>query len=381
MTIAWFEKLLGKENISDEIIDLEVYSTDASKIKGKTDKVVWITNAQQAHQLVLYARRNKKSIVPRGAGTSLVGSTVPFDSIVLDFSKMNKIEQIGKDYITVEPGVICDDVNKLLKDKFFPIIPEDSSVCTIGGMCGVNSSSIYQKRFGKMKDWVIEVEMIDGHGRLKKYGPEILGTEGTIGIITKIKLRITDKIHEKSVDLLKFDKIQQLIEKLSQLNNNNEAIAIEYISKHAASLIGLEENNYLIVEYMSFEGHIKDQIDIERIENVRRSIFSKIAMQEYIYREDPFIPIENMAEFLYWLESKAIPSFGPIGISIIHPCFKERDSEELNEVVKKLNGHFGEKFGIGVLKKDTLSEMKKYEFGKLKEEFDPFKILNNGKLI
>ncbi len=318
MKISWFERLVGKENISDEIIDREVYSTDGSRIQGKTSKIVWVTNAEQVHQIVLYARRNAISIVPRGAGTSPVGSAIPFDALVIDFTNMNKTEHIGKDFITVEPGIICEEVNKVLKDKFFPIIPEDAAVCTIGGMCGVNSSSIYQKRFGKMKDFVLEVDMIDGHGRLRKYGNEVIGTEGILGIITKVKLRIINKITERSMDLLKFDKIQGAIEKIFATLNNQEAIAVDYIGQYPASLIGLEKKYHLIVEYIGLEGHIKDHTDMERIEKIRKNIFNKLASQDFVYREDPFIPNENIAEFLYWLESRNIPVFG-----LLLVCIKE----------------------------------------------------------
>ncbi|MFH1591758.1 MAG: FAD-binding oxidoreductase [Candidatus Woesearchaeota archaeon] len=382
MNLTWFEKLVGKENVSDEIIDKEIYSTDGSQIKGRTDKVTWVTETKQVHQIVLYARRIKKSVVPRGAGTSLVGSVIPFDSIIVDFTKMNKIESIAKDHVIVQPGVILKDLNKALKNKFFPIIPENSSVHTIGGMCGINSSSIYEKRFGKMKNWVQEVEMIDGNGRLKKYGPEVIGTEGILGLITKIKLKITDKIHEKSMDLLKFNKIEELVEKVASLKNNKEAIAIEYINPTASELMDLEKKHYLIIEYIDLEGEIKDNKEIERIWNIKKTAFAKIASQEFTIMEDPYIPIYNMAEFLYWLEEKGIPCFGPIGISVLHPCFKDRESiQELNETVKKLNGNLGAKFGIGLLKKEALNETTKQELIRLKQEFDPSKILNTGKVI
>ena len=86
MDLTWFEKLVGKENISDEIIDREIYSTDGSQIKGRADKVIWVTDVKQVHQIVLYARRHEKPITARGAGTNLVGATVPFDALVVDFT-------------------------------------------------------------------------------------------------------------------------------------------------------------------------------------------------------------------------------------------------------------------------------------------------------
>ncbi|MEK6826574.1 MAG: FAD-binding oxidoreductase [Nanoarchaeota archaeon] len=382
MDLIWFEKLVGKENISDEIIDREIYSTDGSQIKGRADKVIWVTDVKQVHQIVLYARRHEKPITARGAGTNLVGATVPFDALVVDFTKMNKIEAIGKDYVVVQPGVVCDDLNKALKEKFFPIVPEDSAVCTIGGMCGINSTGIYGKRFGRMKNLVLEVDMVEGSGRMRKHGSEVVGSEGLLGLFTKIKLRITDRIVEKSMDLLKFDKIEDLVEKVSSLKNNKEAISVEHISKVAAELIGLEKKHYLIVEYIGLEGSIKDHIEMERIVNVRKQVFSKLASQDFILMEDPYVPTENLAEFLYWLEGKGIPCFGPIGMEILHPCLTSREHvSEVNEAVSKLNGKLGSKFGVGLLKKESLNEVEKAELRKLKISFDPVGILNVGKVI
>jgi len=382
MSITWFENLVGKENVSDEIVDREVYSTDASQIKGKCDKIIWATEVKHLHQIVLYAKRNKLDLIARGAGTNLVGSCVPDNSIVIDFSKMNKIIALTSNYVVVEPGVILDDLNSVLRDKFFPIQPEDSTSCTIGGMIGINSTGFYEKKYGRMKDWVLEVEMIDGNGRLKKYGNEIVGKEGILGLITSVKLKITDKINERSMNVLKYDKLNDVLNKVNELKSNQEVIAIEFINLDAAKLAGLEERYYLIVEYLGFEGGVRDLNEMGRLWHIRKKIFHKLASNSYVYLEDPLIPQENLAEFLYYLETKKIPCYGPIGTNVLYPCFSNRDEiKELYDTVLKLRGVIGSRQGIGLLKKNYLNEVMKEELRNLKEQMDPMHIMNKGKVI
>ena len=382
MSIVWFENLLGKENVSDEIVDREVYSTDGSQIKGRCDKIIWATETKHLHQIVLYARRNKLNLVPRGAGTNLVGCCVPDNSIVVDFTKMNKILALTNNYVVVEPGVVLDDLNNTLRDKLFPILPEDSSSCTIGGMIGINSSGFYEKKYGRMKDWVLEVEMIDGNGRLKTYDNRVVGKEGILGLITNVKLKIIDKVNEKSMNVFKFLNITDALNKVSELKRNEEVTAIEFINIDAARLIGLEEKYYLIVEYIGLEGGVKENSEMNRLWNIRKKVFNKLATNGFVFLEDPLIPYENMAEFLGYIESKKIPCYGPIGVNVLYPCFSNREEvKELYDEILKLRGVIGSRQGIGLLKKNYLNEVMKDELRNLKEQLDPGHIMNKGKVI
>ncbi len=382
MSIVWFENLVGKENVSDEIVDREVYGTDASQIKGKCDKVIWATEVKHLHQIVLYAKRNKLNIVPRGAGTNLVGATVPDNSIVIDFSKMNNILALTSNYVVVEPGVVLDDLNIVLRDKFFPIQPEDSATCTIGGMVGINSTGFYEKKYGRMKDWVLEVEMIDGNGRLKTYDNKVVGKEGILGLITKVKLKIIDRVNDRSLNVFKFEKLTDVFNKVSELKKNEEVNAIEFIDSIAARLIGLEDKYYLIIEYIGLEGSIRDYNEINRLWYIRKKVFHKLASNGFIYLEDPLIPYENLAEFLFYLEDKGIPCYGPIGVNVLYPCFLNReDIKDMYDLVLKLRGVVGARQGIGLLKKNYLNEVTKDELKSLKEQMDPLYIMNRGKVI
>ena len=186
----WFEKTVGKENVSEEISDKEVYGTDSSRIKGNARLVVWVENAKQIHQIILFAKRNKIDLVARGGGTNLVGGCVPENSVVIDFSKMNKILEVGRDFAVVEPGIIVDELNSKLKDKMFPVIPLSSDIATIGGLVAMNAGSPRSFKYGRVEDWVLGAEIIDGSGRSKDLKSEIVGSEGCLGLITKIKLKL-----------------------------------------------------------------------------------------------------------------------------------------------------------------------------------------------
>ena len=202
----FFEKVVGSENVTEEIADKEVYGSDASRIKGSARIVVWVENAKQVHKIVLFAKRNKVNIVARGAGSNLVGSAVPDNSIVIDFSKMNKILQVGKDYAIVQPGIIIDELNSKLKNKMFPIVPFSSDIATIGGLVSMNSGSPRSFKYGRANNWVLSADVIDGSGRTKGMkGEEICGSEGCLGLITKLKIKLTDKITKVSYELFGFN--------------------------------------------------------------------------------------------------------------------------------------------------------------------------------
>ena len=115
--ISWFERVVGKENVSEEEVDRLAYSTDASQFKGNTKLVVWPRSAAEVHKIILFAKRNKTRLVIRGAGSGLVGGCVPESEVVVDLSRLNRILKINeyeRSFI-VESGVVLNDLNSSLK--------------------------------------------------------------------------------------------------------------------------------------------------------------------------------------------------------------------------------------------------------------------------
>ncbi len=389
--INWFERIVGKGNVSEEEIDKLVYSTDASQIKGETRLVVWPKNAEEIHKIVLFAKRNKTNLVIRGAGTGLVGGCIPRDEVVMDLSKLNKILNISEyeRSVIVQAGVVLNNLNLRLKKLklFFPVIPSSHKVCTIGGMISTNAVGIRAIKYGRVENWVKALEIMDGTGRLRRIkGNEIknfCGKEGTTGIILRAKLKLDDLPEKRSLDIFKFEdeELEELVEKVRELQDE-EVSAIEFINTKAAKIAGLEELNHLIIEYEDFRGEFKEENEIEKIWKMREGILTKINAKEYSISEDPKLPLDKIIDFLYWLKNNNIPAFGHIGVGIIHPHFK-RDSEkieEMFEIVKKLNGEVSGEHGIGLLKKKYVDPEILKEIKELKDKYNPDNIINGGKI-
>ncbi|MBU1159416.1 MAG: FAD-binding oxidoreductase [Candidatus Thermoplasmatota archaeon] len=209
--VGELEKILGKERVSTEIADLYVYGFDASIHHVTPDAVVRPANAQQVSEIVKLANRTETPIVPRGAGTAMCGHTVPVKGgIIVDMTQMNKIKELRVEdlYCVVEPGVIYDKLNAELSKRgfWFPATPGSGEACTIGGMVATNASGMRAIKYGATRDYVLGLEVVLPTGEIIHTGTRTLknssgyqldrlmvGSEGTLGIITEITMRFTMK--------------------------------------------------------------------------------------------------------------------------------------------------------------------------------------------
>ncbi|MFX0098730.1 MAG: FAD-binding and (Fe-S)-binding domain-containing protein [Candidatus Hodarchaeota archaeon] len=192
------------------------------------DVILLPKNKKQISRILKIAHDNKIPVIPRGNGTSLsVASMAPYGGIILDLSGMNKINSVDIEnfLVDVEPGVICDDLNAILKDKgfFFPPDPGSSSVATIGGMVSHNSAGIQSFKYGTTKNYVLYLECVLPGGKIVTFGNSVLksassynfkdliiGSEGTLAVVTRIGLKILPLPKEHKVGLFIFEKIEDL---------------------------------------------------------------------------------------------------------------------------------------------------------------------------
>ena len=387
----YLSKLLGEESVSENESDIITYSTDASQLEGLTSFVVWPKTKEQVHQIILYARRNKKDLVVRGAGTNLVGSVIPQNSIVMDMSKMNRILKASKlrFYVEVEPGANPLKLNNLLKkvNLELPVTPSSEEICTIGGMVATNCYGIKSTGYGSIRKWVSQLEIIDGSGRLITVrGSKIedfCGTEGTAGIITRVKLKLIEKRPQTSITIYEFDDISDLLQKSRKLKNEN-VLVMEFISKQLQKHFTEDPKHLLIVEYESGQGQITEKEEIERILDNLKKTPKKLFSEKLINIEDVRIKEEDLQRFLVYLEDYNIPSYGSISLGIIHPIFKKIEDERIGkmyEFVKEKGNSCVGSFGIGISKKKYASYEIKEKIKKLKLQYDPDNILNKGKII
>ncbi|MEE8359049.1 MAG: FAD-binding oxidoreductase [Candidatus Hydrothermarchaeales archaeon] len=199
-------EIVGGQNFSEDVAELVAYSRDSSIFEEKPLCVARPACKEEIVEIVKFANENKVPIIPRGAGTNPCGEVVG-RAIILDLTRMNKIKEINpKDmYVVLEPGVVLDELNAVLKEKgfFFPPDPASSRVCTLGGMVSNNSSGLHAVKYGTTKDYVLALEVVMPDGSVINTGSRavksasgydlislFVGSEGTLGIFSEITLRI-----------------------------------------------------------------------------------------------------------------------------------------------------------------------------------------------
>jgi glycolate oxidase len=387
------KKIVGEDNILCTESQLLTYSSDSSKLKGECLCVVLPKSLPQLQEIVNYARRHNIDIVPRGGGSSLAGGAVPQKSIVIDLSRLNKIHEINaeKKYAVIDPGVICDDLNEQLK-KFsliYPVIPSSSSIATIGGMLSTNAAGLWAIKYGTASDWVEEIEVIDGNGYVHKYSKKedimnFVGMEGTTGIIVKAKIKITSAPQQKSLSIFPFYTLQKLVDKFLQEKRGSSLLSLEYIDNIIAQKIGLSDSFYLVAEYDNDLGQHKDEKEIEDFMTKRESIGSILTSEGHSIMEDPYVPEDKLPEFLRWLNDHNVPTFGHIGIGVLHPRFLPDQEKLVDEMLKKvveMKGKVSGEHGIGISKTKYSSVELKGKVILLKKKYDPMQILNRNKIL
>ena len=208
--IKQFEEIVGSSYCFSDYEIRWTYAFGGSLLEKSwiPDLILVPKNAQEITSILKLANTNGIAIIPRGSGTSLsAGHLAALGGIILDLNRMNKILNIDiqNNLVEVEPGVICDELNTKLEPLgyFFPPDPGSSSVCTIGGMVATNAGGIQAFKYGVTKDYVLYLEVALASGDILKFGTEVLkstssynlkdlfvGSEGTLGVITKVGLRI-----------------------------------------------------------------------------------------------------------------------------------------------------------------------------------------------
>jgi glycolate oxidase len=227
--------IVGKENMSTRIADLYTYGFDASIHHNSPDVVVRPSSAKEISEIVKIAYEKEIPVMPRGAGTGLCGSAVPLKGgILLDMARMNNIKDIRVEDLNcaVEAGVVYDQLNKALSNKgfFFPPTPGSGEVCTIGGMIAANASGMRAIKYGATRDYVLGLRVVLANGDIIDVGTNTLknssgyqlerlfvGSEGTLGIITDVVLRISPKPKKSAMAVAAFDDVRKAGECVSAI--------------------------------------------------------------------------------------------------------------------------------------------------------------------
>jgi len=451
--IPYLDKLIdifGERVIFDEE-KLRQYEEDQSYIKGKPLIAVIPENVDEVEKLVEIAKKYRIPITPRGGGTSLSGGSVPTSGgIVIDFRRMNRILELDLDnaQVLVEPGVICDVLNDFLAKYgfFLPPNPATSDQCTIGGMIGENAAGPRSYKYGSMKNWVLGLEVITSAvGKLwigsktRKWVSGynlvslLVGSEGTLGIITKALLRVAPKPPYRIGISISQDSLEDAGKTVVALTKSTIDIsAIELMDRttidaintlHGKKLSEVEAVIFLEIEgfsdqdinnkleylanYLSNIGIMSERVHVyynaDEMWHIRKLAGESL---ENIYGgridEDIVVPISLLPKTIMEIQELSkkmgvgLAVFGHVGDGHLHPSIlveKEKSNtpeiekikEEIFKIAIKNKGALSGEHGIGLAKKKYLPLEIKSEtltlFSILKKAFDPYEIMNPGKKI
>jgi glycolate oxidase len=445
-------EIVGEENFTDSLIDLIAYAKDASEFKQRPDAAVWPVNRDQISAILKLANKEKLPVIARGAGTSLAGLAVPQEGgLILDLARMDQIIQINiEDRLAiVQPGVVYDDLARALAPHgfFFPPDPASSAVCTLGGNVATNAGGIKGAKYGTTKDYVLGLEVVLANGQVLHTGSKCMksvsgfdlsrlfvGSEGTLGVITEITLKInprppltqtamaTFNVLEdagKAVSEIMYSGIlpsalevadQQTLTAINQNTDLNlpevEALLVAEVDGYTrvetefqlAKIIGIfEKNNASTVR------KAESQEEAEALWTARKSAYGVTArINNNLFVEDLSVPMSKMAHILRVISDIAekydlkIPTVGHVGDGNLHPVISfdgtnpeevkrvEEATEELFEKVIELGGTLTGEHGIGLAKAPLMhlehEDVAMDVMRSLKGLFDPNNILNPGKM-
>lgn len=433
-------------------MDLTLYGYDASLERGRPEVVVLPGSTEDVSRVVALAYREKIPVVARGSGTNLSGGTIPTEGgIVVHFSRMNRILDIDipNRTVTVEPGVITLDLQSRMLNQGFVYAPDPASqkVSTIGGNLGENSGGPHCLKYGVTTNHVVGAEVVLYDGTVIWTGGKsqdhpgydltglLVGSEGTLGLATKIILRIIRAPEAIKTILAIYGTVEDASNTVSaiiaegivpatlEMMDNLIMTAVEesvhagYPLDAAAVLIieldgmsdGMDRQAEKILEICK-RNHVreiqlaKDNVERERLWAGRKGAFGAVARLRPSYMVcDGTVPRTKLPEVL----SRVLEIGKKYGVLIgnvfhagdgnLHPLilFDERDKDELERVRKAASeilnicadagGTISGEHGIGVEKIKEMplifSEADLGAMRQVKRAFDPADILNPGKIL
>lgn len=443
------ERILYGENINEE------YSHDElSGTQSYPDVVVRAANTEEISKIMSYAYEHTIPVTPRGAGTGLVGSSVAMEhGIMLDTSLMNQILELDEENltITVEPGVLLMELSTFVEehDFFYPPDPGEKSA-TIGGNISTNAGGMRAVKYGVTRDYVRGLEVVLPNGKVVEFGGKIVknssgyamkdlmvGSEGTLGIITKAVLKLLP-LPKKAISLLiPFENLNKAIQTVPEIiKSKSIPTAIEFMQREviedAEEYLGKKFPDHQADAYLllKFDGNSTEEVEAdydkvaklcldqgaldvlisdteERDESIwkARGAFLEAIKGSTTYMDevDVVVPrnkISEMVEYMHNLHNEVdirIKSFGHAGDGNLHAYilkdslteqqWQERMKLAMDKIYQKaaeLNGQVSGEHGIGYAKKPYLKESLEKEtmniMKGIKAAFDPKNILNPHKV-
>lgn len=448
--IAQLKAISGDENVFSERLAMEDYSHDMADFEAVPMVVVRPRTEEEVVRIVQLARAGRIPIVARGAGSSLTGAVVLEAGIVLDMRGMAKVLKVDTVnwYVQAQPGLSLEDLNKELKPHgfFFPPDPASSYICTVGGAIAEGSGGLRCVRYGTMKDWVVALRVVLPNGLATRLGEPLsknragydlvhlmVGSEGTLGIITEAWLKIipiptvksrrflaTFGDWESTGEVIKQLRSSQILPNLFEFLDRdniralNEKLQMNFDEAEATLLVDVEESAVeSTAKILHGCGALKvtlarDEEEAESFYQARSMAYLAVkTLATGVQVEDVAVPIDRLSEFLKLVKGVAskygirIPVNGHAGDGNVHPVILydksdpasvEKASLAIEEICRKaiaMGGSITGEHGVGLQKPRFLREQLVAHDGQealrlmkeIKALFDPDNIMNPGKYV
>lgn len=453
-TIESLRQIVGKENVLTEKEDLLPYGFDGTAaIKESAACVVFASSAQEISEILKLARDKALPVVTRGSGTGLSGGSVPVaEGIVLCLVKMERILEIDAANLTMlcEPGVITKAIDDAVAPLglFYPPDPGSMKISTIGGNVANNSGGLRGLKYGVTRDYVMGIEVVLADGSICWLGSKcvkdvagysmkdlFIGSEGTLGIITKVLLKLLPRPKAKKTLLATYDSMENAARTVSKIIENQIIpCTLEFLDRRTCQCVedfakvGLptEAEAVVLMETDGYPSVVDEEagkmaeiarengaLDVEvardeahalKLASARRSAFAALArIRPTTILEDVTVPRSKLPDIVKFIEQMAvehqleIATFGHFGDGNVHPTFltNERDEAEMVKVEAameaifehtiKLGGTITGEHGVGLAKKrflpDQFDEGSMALLRQVKTALDPDGLLNPGKIF
>jgi glycolate oxidase len=453
-----FQNICGKQNVFVDEEVLNHYAHDETEdLHYLPDVVIKPANANEISALLKICSQHKIPVTPRGAGTGLSGGALPhLGGVLLSVERLNKIIEIDERnlQVTTEPGVITEVLQEAVKAKglFYPPDPSSRGSCMIGGNIAENSGGPKAVKYGVVKDYVLNLEVVLATGEIIWTGANVLknatgynltqlvvGSEGTLGIVTKAVLRLLPLPKHDLLMLVPFKKAENACAAVSAIfMKGYTPSAMEFMERDALEWVMRFVDNSIVPIDDEVQAHLLIEVDgndadvlmkeIEGISEVvlqfdcgeilfaedsqqkaelwklRRRVGEAVKSHSVYKEEDTVVPRAELPVLLkgvkdigrkYGFHSVC---YGHAGDGNLHVNIIKGDLTdeqwngslktgivEIFELVKKLGGTISGEHGVGLVQKEYLpivfDDVQMRLMREIKKIFDPANILNAGKIF
>jgi glycolate oxidase len=453
-TLVELASIVGAESVLSKLEDLIPYSFDGTAaLKEQPEAVVFPRTTTQVAECVRLAAAATLPIVTRGSGTGLSGGSIPSPgSVVLCLAQMDAILEVDARNLTLraQAGAVTQRIDEAAARHglFYPPDPGSMRISTIGGNVAENSGGLRGLKYGVTRDYVMGLDVVLADGRIARFGNRcvkdvagyslkdlFVGSEGTLGIITEVLLKLVPRPAARRTMLALYDRIEDAADTVSAIVAARIIpCTLEFLDRMTAGCVedyahvGLPTDCAAVL-LMETDGHpaavedearqmeaiaranrarevrlARDEAEALQLASARRNAFAALARKRpTTILEDVTVPRSELATMVSFIAETAsafglqIGTFGHMGDGNLHPTFlaDERDADEMQRVHRALDaivtrtlalgGTITGEHGVGLAKKPWLRQQMGDSslelMRQIKRAVDPDNLLNPGKIF